>query len=83
MSRSTVETDAYMAFLRRVIAAGGRRAGNEDEIQLGMLIRLLEFLEDVIAKAVARQRERGISWDRIALATGTTRQAAQKRWGRR
>lgn len=83
MSRRTVETTAYVAFVKRIVNAASRRVGEEDEIELGLLIGLLGFLEAAIARAVARQRDRGISWDRIGLATGVTRQAAAKRWGKK
>lgn len=80
MTRRTVETDEYVAFAKRALVALAMRAGAEDEIELRMLMDVVKFAEECEAQAVARQRARGISWPRIALATGRTWQAAQKRW---
>ena len=46
-----------------------------------MLIELRHDLDAAIRVAVEGQRARGMSWAYIASATGTTRQAAQQRWG--
>lgn len=83
MSRPAVETPAFVRFARRIIRAAGQRAGQEDEVELRMLIELRHDVEAAIDAAVTAQRERGASWARIALATGTTRQGAQQRWGRK
>ena len=83
MTRPAVETPAFVRFARRIIRAAGERAGREDEHELRMLIELRHDVEAAIDAAVEAQRERGASWSRIALATGTTRQGAQQRWGRK
>ncbi|MCD5345044.1 hypothetical protein [Agromyces sp. S2-1-8] len=72
-----------MAMLRRMIKAGGRRAADGDEPELRALIELSGVLDEAIGAAVDGQRELGRSWAAIAAATGTSRQAAQQRWGRR
>lgn len=79
----SVETTEYMAMLRRMIRAGGRRAANGDEPELAALIELAGVLDEAIAEAVAGQRALGRSWADIAMATGKSRQAAHERWGRR
>lgn len=77
----TVETTEYLAMLRRMIAAAGRRTSEGDEIELRQLIDLTDHLSKAIHEAVTGQRALGRSWAYIATATGTTRQAAQQRWG--
>lgn len=69
--------------LRRMIAAHGRRVADADPEDLAALLALRDALDDAVAAAVLGQRARhGRSWADIARATGTTRQAAQMRWGR-
>ena len=82
-TRSDVETPQFIAFLRRIVRAAGRRVGDADEIELSMLIAVEDELRAAIANAVGIQRARGVSWAGIAKATGKTPQAAWKRWGRR
>lgn len=77
-----VETMDYLAMLRRLIAAAGRRVANADEPELRALIQCQADLDAAITSAVDGMRSRGRSWSYIAQATGTTRQAAQQRWGR-
>jgi hypothetical protein len=83
MTSRPVETSAYVAFVQRVLRALARRAGEEDEIELGLLMGMEKFLQECIQQAVDRQRQRGASWERIALAAGTSRQAVTKKWSRR
>nr|WP_274637088.1 hypothetical protein [Microbacterium bovistercoris] len=64
-----------------MLRAAGRRVGDADEVELGMLLELRHDLDNAIAEAVRAQRDRGASWSFIASATGTSRQAAQQRWG--
>jgi hypothetical protein len=78
-----VETAEWLGMLRRMIAAAGRRVADADEVELGTLLGLRADLEKAIAEAVSGQRRRGVSWAFIASASGTTRQAAQQRWGNR
>ena len=80
--RKDVETMDYLGAARRFIRAAGRRVAECDEIELAELIALRGVIEAAIDEAVAGQKTRK-SWAGIALATGTTREAAYQRWGRR
>ena len=77
------ETGEWLQMLRRMIAAAGRRVADADEVELGTLLGMRRDLDKAIAEAVKGQRRRGVSWAFIASASGTTRQAAQQRWGER
>lgn len=78
----TVETTSYAAMMRRMVAAYGRRVADADVEDLAELIALRDQVDLTIATAVRSSRERhGRSWADIARAAGTTRQAAQQRWG--
>lgn len=79
----SVETGPYLGMLRRMIAAGGRRVADADEVELAQLISLQSDLDEAIATAIAGQRQRGRSWATIAVALGTTRQSAHERWAKR
>jgi hypothetical protein len=80
---ATVETMEYAAMMRRMVRAYGRRVADADVEDLAELIALRAQLDETIASAVSSSRERhGRSWADIARATGTTRQAAQQRFGR-
>ncbi|HET9656279.1 MAG TPA: sigma factor-like helix-turn-helix DNA-binding protein [Kineosporiaceae bacterium] len=46
------------------------------------LLRLSRELEEANQQAVTGLRGFGYSWTEIAAQLGTTRQAAQQRWGR-
>lgn len=76
------ETGEYLAMLRRMVRAAGRRVADADEVDLAQLIAIQAELDTAIATAVEGMRARDLSWAYIASATGTTRQAAFKRWGR-
>lgn len=77
-----VETMAYAAMMRRMLAAYGRRVADADVEDLAELIALRSLLDETIATAVRSSRDRhGRSWADVARAAGTTRQAAQQRWG--
>ena len=75
-----VETMEYLAMLRRMIRAAGRRVANADEYELAELLKLRAELDEAISVAVAGQRSYGRSWAAIAYAAGMTRQAAWERW---
>lgn len=77
-----VETLDYLAMLGRLIRAAGRRVADADEVELSALLDLRAEFDTAIQAAVDGMRSRGCSWAYIAQATGTTRQAAQMRWGR-
>jgi len=78
------ETAEYGAMVKRMLRAYGRRVADADPEDLAELLALQDELQTVIADAVLGMREQhGRSWADIATATGTTRQAAAMRWGRK
>lgn len=81
--RRTVDTDQYLAMTARILSAAGQRVGEADEEQLTQLLHLQALLDDAIARAVSGLRASGCTWEQIGVATGTTRQGAQQRWGAR
>jgi hypothetical protein len=72
---------ATRPFTRRVIRAAGRRIAAGDIEGLSGLLKLAEEVERAARAAVAGLRVQGYSWAEIAARTGTSRQAAQQRWG--
>lgn len=81
--RAVVETMDYLSAARRFIRAAGKRVGDGDEVELRALLDLARCLDDAIYAAVVAQQQHGASWADIARATGTTRQAAHAKWGKR
>lgn len=81
MTRDT-SNEEYFAMMRRLIAAMVRRVADADDPELQEMVRMRDELETAIAQAIEGQRAMGKSWASIALATGTTRQAAFQRYGR-
>jgi hypothetical protein len=81
-SRGEVENPDYAAFAARIIRAHGRRIADGDMDSLPGLLRLAAELEAATQHAVNGLRTFGYSWGEIAGRLGTTRQAAQQRWGR-
>lgn len=79
--RERVENDDYIAFVRRVIRALSRRVGQGDIEALRDMTGLAGDLDSAIAEAVAGLRRQEYSWSEIGQRVGTTRQAAQQRWG--
>lgn len=77
-----VETLPFLGMLRRIVRAAGKRVANADEFELAELIDISEEFEKAIQAAVDGQRATGRSWAAIATATGKSRQAAFKRWGK-
>lgn len=77
------ETPEYAAFVRRSIRAHGRRVGDADPEDLADLLDMRNTLDEAISEAVEGQRRNGFSWSAIARGLGTTRQAAQQRFGER
>lgn len=77
------ETGAFIGAARRFIRAAGKRVGEGDEPELAQLLALQGVLDSAIAEAVAGQRSHGKSWASIALGTGTSREAAYQRWGKK
>lgn len=69
--------------LGRMLTAYGRRVADADIEDLTEMFELRDQWESVVAAAVAGQRaQHGRSWADIGKAAGTTRQAAQMRWGK-
>ena len=79
--RRVVENDEYAAFLRRVIAAYGRRVGSGDIDAIAEMAALADHLDAAIGGAITGLRAIGYSWADLALRLGVTRQAVQQRWG--
>jgi hypothetical protein len=78
-----VETPEYAAFARRVLRACAARVAEGDVEGLACLVALRSELETAIASAVAglRSERWAYSWAQVAAVLGTTRQAAQQRYG--
>lgn len=75
------EIPAYASAVRRMIRSHGRRVGDADPEDLPGLLAMREVVDEAIEDAVRGQREAGFSWAQIARGLGTTRQAAQQRFG--
>lgn len=82
-TRKDVETMEFLGAARRFIRAAGNRVGHCDEPELAALLELQTTLDEAITNAVNTQRSYGKSWAVIALATGTSREAAYQRWGKK
>lgn len=81
-TKKTYETTEYAAMMRRMVKAYGKRVGDADVEDLAELLELQQVLDYVVKGAVQAQRENlGRSWADIAQAAGTSRQAAQKKYG--
>jgi hypothetical protein len=83
LRRETVENPEFAAFAARILRAAARRVGDGDVAGLAALVALRSELDEAIAEAVAGLREPqwSYSWSEIARVLGTTRQAAQQRYG--
>jgi hypothetical protein len=68
--------------VERQIKAYARRVGQGDVEELPRMIDMHRVLDEALAEAVIGLREFGYSWGSVASRTGTSRQAAQQRWGR-
>ncbi|WP_205879403.1 hypothetical protein [Leucobacter triazinivorans] len=79
----SVETGEFLAMLRRMLRAAGRRVAAADEVELADLAALRDDLDRVIADAVQGQRSHGRSWAMIGDGLGISKQAAQQRYGQR
>ncbi|MQA78736.1 MAG: hypothetical protein GEV10_09715 [Streptosporangiales bacterium] len=80
-TRRHVENDSYAAFIARAVRAHGRRIAAGDIDGLDQLLTLRCQLDNTLADAVTGLHGFGYSWAEITARTGTTRQAAQQRWG--
>jgi hypothetical protein len=78
-----VETSDYSRFARRILRAMGRRVSAGDIAALPELIALRDELETTIEETVQALRSDPwcYSWAQIGDVMGTSRQAAQKRYG--
>lgn len=82
MSKRVRETPEIAAGVRRMVRALGRRVGDGDPVDLKELLALQVALDEALVEAVAMQHDgTGFSWAEIARELGTTRQAAQMRFG--
>ncbi len=80
MSAPGGDHTAYVAFLRRVLRALGRRVGDADPEDLAEMVALRADVDEAIQGAVLGMRSRGVSWSDIGRAVGMTRQSAHERW---
>jgi hypothetical protein len=81
--RLRIETPEYADMLTRMVRAYGRRVADGDEVDLARMLEARAELDEAIGVAVRGQRKRhGQSWAYVARGLGTTRQAAQMRYGR-
>jgi hypothetical protein len=80
-----VENSDFDAFARRILRAYGRRVASGDVEALRSLTNLTRELDATVRLAVAglRQAPHSYSWAEIADRLGTSRQAAQMRFGER
>jgi hypothetical protein len=79
--RQERETPEFADMVERMIRAYARRVGEGDVEELPRMIDMHRALDEALAVAVAGLRDFGYSWGEIAKRIGTSRQAAQQRWG--
>ena len=79
--RRHVENDEYADFLRRVLHGYTRRLARGDIDALASFSALVAEASEQLSEAVFFLRVRGYSWTDISIRLGTSRQAAQQRWG--
>jgi hypothetical protein len=84
-AKRQVETAQFDAFVRRILRAYGRRVAAGDVESLRSLTALAAEVDAVTRLAVAALRNKpySYSWSEIADRLGTTKQAAQMRFGER
>lgn len=82
--KTTVETTEFAAFMRRIMRALGRRVSEGDIDSLTEITRLQAELDALLVTTVVNLRSEpwNYSWAQIGTALGTTRQAAQIRFGK-
>lgn len=71
----------FVAFARRILRACSRRMATADPEDLVDLVELRADVDAAIARAVTSVHDGGASWADIGRALGTSRQAAQQRYG--
>jgi hypothetical protein len=81
--KRVVETNEFDAFARRILRAYARRIASGDVEALRSLVELSSELDAVTRLAVVGLRQVPYSWGEIASRLGTSRQAAQMRYGER
>ena len=74
-------TRQYLAMLRRMIRAAGRRVGEDADGSLKELLELHLVLDAATEDAMRGLRANGATWQEIGEWSGTTRQAQIMRWG--
>ena len=79
--RRHVENDEYADFLRRALHGYTRRVAHGDIDALASFSALVAEAGEQLSEAVFYLRVRGYSWTDISIRLGTSRQAAQQRWG--
>ena len=79
-----VENPEFAAFATRILRAAARRVGDGDVEGLAGLVALRSEVDAAIAAAIdgLRSPTWSYSWAQIAQVLGTTRQAAQQRYGK-
>lgn len=78
----SVETMDYAAMMRRMARAYGERVADGDPEDLADMLAVRDELDEAITRAVHSMRvDRQLPWSAIARGAGTSRQAAQQRWG--
>jgi Flp pilus assembly CpaE family ATPase len=84
MGKRAYETADYAAMMKRMVKGYGRRVADADPEDLSAMLQLQAELSAAIQAAVDGQRENhGRSWADIARGAGTSRQAAQMKWGKK
>lgn len=73
----------FAGFTRRIIRAHAVRVSKGDIEALSDLLQLQGAVIIAVDNAVAGLRAYGYSWSEIARVVGTSKQAAQQRWGGR
>jgi len=74
------ENDEYIAFLKRILRAYGRRVAAGDIDGLAGLVAMADELDAAVRHGVNGLRNAGYSWAEIAARLEITRQGAQQRW---
>lgn len=79
MKRRSLEDPEYVAMLRRMIRAAGRRFAESDPDGLALFDSLRKELEDQIALAAARQLD-SFSCSQVGRSLGISKQAVHKKF---
>jgi hypothetical protein len=72
----------YAAMMRRMLAAWVRRLEDSDLADVAEFVMFDGEVGEALETVVAAMRRNGHSWSEVGDTFGTTRQAAQQRWGR-